>query len=86
MPPERKSPAPLAGDGRANDFPKLNGALDSTAAATRATAAGELRDLARAVRRIGTGWRDDPETIALAKDGIATRLTVIARQFERGAP
>jgi hypothetical protein len=42
----------------------------------------ELRDLARAVRRIGDGYRCDPETVALAKDEIATRLAGLARQME----
>lgn len=33
--------------------------------------------------RIGDGYRCDPETIALAKDEIATRLAGLARQMER---
>lgn len=43
----------------------------------------ELRDLALAVRRIGCGLRNDPETIALAKDAIASRLAGIARWIEK---
>lgn len=47
--------------------------------------AGQLLDLSRDVRRIGCGYRTDPETIALAKDSIATRLCAIARQLEARA-
>lgn len=42
----------------------------------------ELRDLARQVRRIGCGFRSDPETIALVKDDIALRLGRLARRLE----
>lgn len=45
----------------------------------------ELRDLALAVRRIGCGLRTDPEAIALAKDAIASRLSVMARRLEGAA-
>lgn len=48
--------------------------------------AGELLELSRDVRRIGCGFRTDPETIALAKDTIAARLCAIARQLEGHAP
>ncbi len=42
----------------------------------------ELRDLARDVRRIGDGYRRDPESLAIQKDGISKRLVVIARRLE----
>lgn len=42
----------------------------------------ELRDLALAVRRIGCGLRSDPETIAIAKDEIARKLSLVARRLE----
>lgn len=45
----------------------------------------ELRDLANAVRRIGNGYRDDPEAIAIAKDTISHRLRTLARRLERAA-
>ena len=42
-----------------------------------------LRSLANDVRRIGDGYRADPETLALRKDDIASRLAEIARELER---
>jgi hypothetical protein len=45
----------------------------------------ELQELARAVRRIGSGFRCDPETIAIAKDEIAHKLTGIARRLAGAA-
>lgn len=42
-----------------------------------------LRDLARDVRRIGCGFRVNPETIAIRKDEIAAQLASIARELER---
>ncbi len=44
-----------------------------------------LRDLARDVRRIGNGYRCDPEAIAIRKDEIAKKLAAIARELERAA-
>lgn len=49
---------------------------------SRCGLASQLLDLSRDVRRIGCGFRTDPETIALAKDSIAARLRAIARQLE----
>lgn len=43
---------------------------------------GELRSLAQEVRRIGSSLRSDPETIAIQKDDIASRLRRLARQLE----
>lgn len=45
--------------------------------------ADRLRDLARAVRRIGDGYRTNPEAIAIQKDSIATDLARLARAMER---
>lgn len=45
--------------------------------------AEELRTLAGDVRRIATGFRADPETIAIQKDTIARRLSLLARTVER---
>lgn len=42
----------------------------------------KLRDLACDVRRIGNGFRDDPETILMIKDEVAEDLYKIARQLE----
>ena len=56
-----------------------------TAFAGGAEIAAQLRDLARAVRRIGDGRHADPEAIAEAKDEIATRLAGLARAMERTA-
>lgn len=44
--------------------------------------AEELRDIAASVRRIGDGYRTDPERIAVAKDEAANRLTSLARTLE----
>lgn len=44
--------------------------------------ARELQDLARAVRRIGCGYRSDPESIAVAKDEIVHRLAALARRLQ----
>jgi hypothetical protein len=44
--------------------------------------AADLRDVARAVRCIGDGYRSNPETIALAKDNLARRLHLLAREVE----
>ncbi|GAB4184045.1 MAG: hypothetical protein OHK0024_24090 [Thalassobaculales bacterium] len=45
----------------------------------------ELRELAREVRRIGDGWRSDPEAIAMQKDDVAERLRDLARRLELAA-
>jgi hypothetical protein len=47
--------------------------------------AAELHEIARQVRRIGLGWSESAEDIALAKERLAARLTGIALQLE-GAP
>lgn len=44
--------------------------------------ADRLRGLAREVRRIGDGYRHDPEAIAIQKDGVASRLIAIARELD----
>ena len=44
--------------------------------------ADELRSVARQVRAIGRGRSSDPEAVAIAKDSIAHRLVVLARQLE----
>jgi hypothetical protein len=76
-----KSPAPTAiGNGAGIHIEA--GKLD-TGKATDTP--GELQDLARAVRRIGSGFRCDPETIAIAKDEIAHRLNGIARRLAGAA-
>jgi len=46
------------------------------------TVPAQLRDLANAVRRIGNGYRDDPETIAIQKETVATRLVSLTRRVE----
>lgn len=48
----------------------------------RLALADELRRLAIDVRRIGCGYRADPEAIASAKSEIAGRLTSLARELE----
>jgi len=47
--------------------------------------AGELQDLARDVRRIGCGFRCDPETIASQKSDVAARLAALARAVRGGS-
>jgi len=42
-----------------------------------------LRELAADVRRIGYGWRDDPEAVAIQKDEVSKRLTALAREVDR---
>jgi hypothetical protein len=42
----------------------------------------ELQQIARAVRRIGSGYHCDPESILIAKDSIAHRLMAIAGRLE----
>ncbi len=44
--------------------------------------ADQLRDLARDVWRIGDGYRDDPESIAVQKDTISKQLRSLARDLE----
>jgi hypothetical protein len=51
--------------------------------AGRRTLADELRELSRDVRRLGNGFRVDPETIAIEKDAVAVRLLGLARELER---
>ncbi|MCC7046727.1 MAG: hypothetical protein IT562_08460 [Alphaproteobacteria bacterium] len=46
------------------------------------TVAAELRQLAGDVRRIGDGYRSNPEAVAMAKDGIAHRLIELARELK----
>ncbi|MFM9860574.1 hypothetical protein RUR49_19110 [Pseudoxanthobacter sp. M-2] len=52
---------------------------------TRATAAGELRDLAYRVRRLPDPLRASPERIYAEKDDIASELMSLARRMERAA-
>ena len=47
--------------------------------------AEELRELALDVRRLGNGFRQDPEALCIAKDEIAKRLAGLARQVEEAA-
>jgi hypothetical protein len=44
--------------------------------------ADQLRDLARDVWRIGDGYRDDPESIAVQKDTISKQLHSLAKDLE----
>jgi len=39
-----------------------------------------LREIAADVRRIGYGWRDSPEAVAIQKDDVAKRLAALARE------
>lgn len=41
-----------------------------------------LREIAGDVRRIGCGYRSDPEAIAMAKDKVAKDLARLAREVE----
>jgi len=41
----------------------------------------ELRQIAGDVRRIGDGYRTNPEAVAIAKDDIAKRLATITREL-----
>lgn len=50
----------------------------------RLAPAEELRRLAVDVRRIGDGYRTNPEAIASAKSEIAGRLVSLARELEAG--
>jgi len=43
-----------------------------------------LKRLSRDVRRIGCGYRTDPESIAIQKSNIARELAELARQLEGG--
>ena len=54
-----------------------------TPALSQGSLARELADLSQEVRRIGCGYRSDPETIAIQKDEIARRLSRLARAVER---
>lgn len=45
--------------------------------------ARELAELSHEVRKIGCGYRSDPETIAIQKDAIARRLSRLAREVVR---
>jgi hypothetical protein len=47
-----------------------------------APASERLKQLSKDVRRIGCGYRTDPETIAIQKSDIATALTQLARELE----
>ena len=47
--------------------------------------ANELREIARAVRRIGDPFRADPETLCIQKDEISRRLIAVAALMERAA-
>lgn len=73
---ERKGPAALAGAHRAG--------YEVTQLRNHSRIADELQAIARNVRRIGDGYRTNPETIALQKDEAAHRLTRLARSLGRG--
>ncbi|MBL8905661.1 MAG: hypothetical protein JNM20_03185 [Rhizobiales bacterium] len=45
----------------------------------------EIRDLARDVRRIGSGRASNPESILIDKETAADRLFDLARRMENGA-
>lgn len=47
------------------------------------TPSARLYSLAHDVRRIGSGWRSDPESIAIQKDQVAHDLVALARELER---
>ena len=47
-----------------------------------ATRADRLRDLARRVERLGSGWRHDPEQVLDAKATISAELRSLAREFD----
>jgi hypothetical protein len=51
----------------------------------RHTFADELREIARAVRRIGDPLRADLETLCIQKDQISRRLIAVAALVERMA-
>lgn len=71
---KRKGPESLAGDHGAK--------IDKKSLPPKPTAImADLQELARDVRRIGSGFRCDPEAIAMAKDEIAHRLTGLARRI-----
>lgn len=55
---------------------------DASKELPRSPPGDELRQLAGEVRRIGCGYRSDPETIAVAKSEIASRLVKLARDLE----
>jgi hypothetical protein len=47
--------------------------------------AAQLREIARAVRRIGDPFRADPETLCIQKDEVSRRLIAVAALVERAA-
>lgn len=69
---ETKRPAPAGTGNRASNKPNHERPNHTGLAL-------DLQGLARDVRRIGCGYRADPETILLQKDAIATRLNSLAR-------
>ncbi len=46
------------------------------------TRANRLRDLARRVERLGSGWRHTPEQVLDAKTSISAELRQVARELE----
>jgi hypothetical protein len=44
----------------------------------------QFRDIAADFRRIGSGFRTDPETIAIEKDDAAARLVRLAHDMDGG--
>jgi hypothetical protein len=52
------------------------------AAASGKPISDQLRDIAASVRRIGSGFYDNPETFAIQKDSAADRLVKLARVLE----
>lgn len=88
-PGEMQNPVPLAGGHRVSKAVKAakpDAQHDSgDRSARQPSPAHELRDLARAVRRIGCGFRTDPEAIAITKDEIARKLALVARRLDGAA-
>jgi hypothetical protein len=87
-PPAKKCPAAAATANRAvlgsdeKAFRPANNHTDGRPA--QEPVGNRLHQLAREVRRIGSGHRCDPERIAMAKDEIAHELVILARRLDRG--
>jgi len=56
----------------------LGPGIETTPSLTR-----ELAEIARDVRRIGSGWRADPEAIVVAREDAAARLLALAAAIAR---
>jgi hypothetical protein len=71
----------MTDSGKSGNKPADSGPIVAHYGHTGPDAVSDLYAIARDVRRIGNGFRDNPETIAAGKEALADRIVDIARRL-----